>query len=102
MFCNKFNGSGYLKMLLYIISQNELELRMDLHLCSPITTSFKKFEAKVRVSILSQFSPYSLVALLLIVSSCLFIMFFFFIFSLSTLRFGILVRTGIPQTKQLR
>ena len=101
MFCNKFNGSGYLKMLLYIISQNELELRMDLHLCSPITTSFKKFEAKVRVSILSQFSPYSLVALLLIVSSCLFIM-FFFIFSLSTLRFGILVRTGIPQTKQLR
>ena len=101
MFCNKFNGSGYLKMLLYIISQNELELRMDLHLCSPITTSFKKFEAKVRVSILSQFSPYSLVALLLIVSSCLFIM-LFFIFSLSTLRFGILVRTGIPQTKQLR
>ena len=80
MFCNKFNGSGYLKMLLYIISQNELELRMDLHLCSPITTSFKKFEAKVRVSILSQFSPYSLVALLLIVSSCLFIMFFFYIF----------------------
>ena len=101
MFCNKFSGSGYLKMLLYIISQNELELTMDLHLCSPITTSFKKFEAKVRVSILSQFSPYSLVALLLIVSSCLFIM-FFFIFSLSTLRFGILVRTGIPQTKQLR
>ena len=80
MFCNKFNGSGYLKMLLYIISQNELELRMDLHLCSPITTSFKKFEAKVRVSILSQFSPYSLVALLLIVSSCLFIMFFLYIF----------------------
>ena len=99
MFCNELNGSGYLKMSLYIISQNELELRMDRHLCPPIMTPFKKFEAKVRVSILSQCSPYCLLALLLTVdvcSSC------FFIFSLRTLRFGILVRTGIPQTKQLR
>ena len=38
MFCNELNGSVYLKMLLYIISQNELELRMDSFMSSDYDT----------------------------------------------------------------
>ena len=85
MFCNELNGSGYLKMSLYIISQNELELRMDRHLCPPIMTPFKKFEAKVRVSIVSQCSPPFSSSTY---CSCLFIMFFYIFLEYLTIRYS--------------